>query len=188
MKLDFMDRRLSVTGAVFDTLLADARQADPDDPTVQLLPFDQRVLGLELGLSGYVTSELEIQAGYTHLDDRITASTDPLALDKRVPNIPTDSLSLWMEWEPGRTWKLGGGPVYMSQRFADNDNTAGVPGYVVFNAMASYRVNAHLDLQLNLNNVADKLYYSSLYYTAVDENHAVPGAGRTLLLTARVRF
>jgi catecholate siderophore receptor len=188
MKLDFLHRSLSLTGAVFDTLLVNARQADPDDPTVQLLPFDQRVLGAELGLSGYLTNELEIQAGYTHLDDRISASTDAPAVGKRVPNMPTDSLNLWMEWEPGRTWKFGGGPLYMSQRFADTYNTAGVPAYVVFNAMVSYRVNAHLDLQLNLNNLTDKLYYSSLYYTEVDENHAVPGPGRTLLLTARMRF
>ena len=105
-----------------------------------------------------------------------------------MPNIPADSASLWTTWEPGRTWKAGGGALYMGRRFADTYNSAAVPGYVVFNAMLSCRVNAHLNLQLNLNNIADKLYYSSLYYTEVDENHAVPGAGRTLLLSARVRY
>jgi outer membrane receptor for monomeric catechols len=49
-------------------------------------------------------------------------------------------------------------------------------------------VNAHLEFQVNLNNVADKLYYNSVYYSAVDESHAVPGPGRTLLVTANVRF
>ena len=188
MKLDFRHRSLSLTGAIFDTLLENARQADPDDPTVQQLPYDQRVVGLELGLAGYVTDELEVQAGYTHLDDRIGESTDPLAVGRRVPNIPADSANLWLTWEPGRTWKVGGGAVYLGQRYADTYNSAGVPGYVVFNAMLSYRVNSHLDFQLNLSNVADKLYFSSLYYTEVDENHAVPGAGRTLLLTARVSY
>ena len=154
---------------------------------MQLLPFDQRVQGIELGLSGYVTDELEIQAGYTHLDDRITASTDPLAVGKRVPNIPTDSASLWTTWEPGRTWKVGGGAL---DGGSSPTRTTRRPcrATSVLNAMLSYRVNAHLDLQLNLNNIADKLYYSSLYYTEVDENHAVPGPGRTLLLTARVRY
>jgi len=188
MKLDFLHKSLSLTGAAFETLLENARQADPDDPTVQQLPYDQRVLGLELGLDGYVTDELEIHAGYSLLDDRIKESTDPLAVGKRVPNIPVDSANLWVEWEPGRTWKVGAGANYMGQRYADTYNSASVPSYVVFNAMLSYRVNSHLDLQLNLNNIADKLYYSSLYYTEVDENHAVPGACRTLLLTARVRY
>ena len=63
----------------------------------------------------------------------------------------------------------------MGQRFADTYNSAAVPGYVVFNAMLSYRVNAHLDLQLNLNNIADKLYYSSLYYTEVARTTRSPG-------------
>jgi catecholate siderophore receptor len=187
-KLDFLHNSLTVTGALFDTLLDTARLADPADPTVQQLPFDQRVLGAEIGASGRVTSEFEVQAAYTCLDDRIAASSDPLAAGKRAPNIPENSLNLWLTWEPGRSWKIGGGGDYMSQRYADTYNTAGVPGYAVLNAMAAYHVNQHLDLQLNLNNATDKLYFNSMYYSAVDENHAVPGPGRTLLLTARVRF
>jgi catecholate siderophore receptor len=187
-KLDFLGHRLTVTGAVFDTLLVNAREADPDDPTVQQVPFDQRVLGAEVGASGYLTDELEVFASYTHLDDRISATSDPLALNKRVPNIPDDSASLWLTWEPGRTWKVGGGAIYMGQRYADTDNTAGVPGYVVLNGMVSYRVNRHFDLQLNLNNITNKLYFNGIYYTELDENHAVPGPGRTLLLTARMHF
>jgi catecholate siderophore receptor len=187
-KLEVLHGRLVLTGALFDTLLDNARQADPDDPTVQEVPFDQRVQGLELGASGYVTNQLEIQAAYTHLDDRISASTDPLAVGKLAPNIPTDSLSLWTTWEPGRAWKIGGGPIYMGHRFADTDNTAGVQAFVVLNAMASYRVNAHLELQLNLDNITNALYYNGVYYTATDENHAVPGPGRTLILTVKVRY
>jgi catecholate siderophore receptor len=187
-KLDFLNNRLTVTGAIFDTLLQNARQADPDDPTVQQLPFAQRVVGAEVGVSGYITDEWEVQAAYTHLDDRIASSTDAPAVNKRTPNIPTDSVNLWLNWEPGRTWQVGAGAIYQSQRYADTYNTAGVPSYVVFNAMVSYHVNRHLDLQLNLNNVTNKLYFNSIYYTETDENHAVPGPGRTLLATARFRF
>jgi outer membrane receptor for monomeric catechols len=58
----------------------------------------------------------------------------------------------------------------------------------VFNAMTSYQVNEHFKLQLNLNNVADKLYFTGVYYTGVDENHALPSAGRTLIGMANYRF
>ena len=71
----------------------------------------------------------------------------------------------------------------MSHRYADTENTAGVPGYVVFNAMTSYEMNEHLKLQLNLNNVTNKLYADSLY-TA----HYVPGAGRLYYLTMTARY
>ncbi|HEY1765022.1 MAG TPA: TonB-dependent siderophore receptor [Opitutaceae bacterium] len=188
-KIELAHRSLALTAALFDTLLDNARQADPDDPTVQQMPFDQRVLGAEVGVSGYVARGWEIQAGYTHLDDRITASTtDPLSLGRMAPNIPTDAFTLWTTWEPGHGWKFGGGPLFMSHRFADTDNTAGVPSYVVLNAMVSYRVSPHLEFQVNVNNIADKLYFNGLYYTEVDENHAVPGPGRTFLLTAKLRY
>jgi outer membrane receptor for monomeric catechols len=59
---------------------------------------------------------------------------------------------------------------------------------VVFNAMTSYQVNEHFKLQLNLNNVTDKLYFTGVYYTGVDENHALPSAGRTLIGMASYRF
>jgi catecholate siderophore receptor len=187
-KLDFLNNRLTVTGALFDTLLDNARQSDPDDPTVQQLPFDQRVLGAEVGMSGYLTDQWEVHAAYTHLDDRITASTDPLALHERVPGIPEDSLNIWLTWEPNKKWQVGAGALCQGGRFADVYDRASVPSYVVLNGMVSYRVNRHLDLQVNLNNITDKLYFNSLYYTAPDENHAVPGPGRTLLVTARLRF
>jgi outer membrane receptor for monomeric catechols len=63
-----------------------------------------------------------------------------------------------------------------------------VPAYVVFNAMTSYDVNPHFKLQLNLNNVTDKLYFTSIYYVGIAENHALPAAGRTLIGTASYRF
>jgi outer membrane receptor for monomeric catechols len=97
-------------------------------------------------------------------------------------------VNFWSTVEPTPTWKIGGGFTAVSHRYADTDNTAGVPAYVVFNAMASYQVNEHCKLQLNLNNVTDKLYFTSVYYSAVDENHALPSAGRTLIGAASYRF
>ena len=76
----------------------------------------------------------------------------------------------------------------MSHRFADTENTAGVPGYVVVNAMTSYKLSEHFTVQLNLNNVFDKLYFTGFYYNGVQENHALPSAGRTLIGMANYRF
>jgi catecholate siderophore receptor len=188
-KISLLNNRLSLTGAVFDTLLENARNADPDDPTVQDGIFDQRVEGLELGLTGYITSEWEITAGYTHLRDRITESdADPDSIGKLAPNVARDSANAWLTYEPTHAWQIGAGVIYQGQRYADQDNTAGVPGYAELNAMVSYRVNKHLDLQLNVNNVTDKVFYYGIYYTGTDENHVIPAAGRTFLFTARLHF
>ena len=142
-----------LTGALFDTRVYNARISDPDDPTVQQMPFDQHVKGVELGINGYVTDIWEVTANYTHLNDKITATSDPLSLGKYAPNTPHDALNFWTTLEPTPAWTLGAGFTAVSHRYADTENTAGVPGYVVFNAMASYSVNQHFKLQLNLNNV-----------------------------------
>jgi outer membrane receptor for monomeric catechols len=54
--------------------------------------------------------------------------------------------------------------------------------------MISYRVNRHLNLQLNGYNLADTYYIANSYFSAPVENHAQPGAGRTVLLTASLSY
>ncbi|MGC1522945.1 MAG: TonB-dependent siderophore receptor [Steroidobacteraceae bacterium] len=187
-KLKVLGGAAEVTGALFDTRVVNARISDPEDPTLQQMPFDQEVKGVELGVNGYLTTIWEITANYTHLNDRITASGDPAALGKWAPNTPHDAFNVWNTVEPTAAWTLGGGLTAVSHRYADTENTAGVPAYVVFNAMTSFEVNEHLKVQLTLNNVTNKLYFTSVYYTGIAENHAGPSAGRTLIGTVSYRF
>jgi catecholate siderophore receptor len=187
-KIKLIDGAAQLTGALFDTRVYNARISDPDDPTVQQPPFDQQVKGVEFGINGYVTDSWEMTANYTHLNDKITKTSDPLSLGMNAPNTPHDAVNVWSTLEPTPAWTLGGGFTAVSHRFADTENTAGVPAYVVFNAMTSYAVNQHFKLQLNLNNLTDKLYFTSIYYTGIPENHALPAAGRTLIGTASYRF
>jgi catecholate siderophore receptor len=187
-KIKLFNGAAQLTGALFDTRVYNARISDPDDPTVQQAPFDQHVQGLELGINGYVTDIFEVNANYTHLKDKITETTDPLSLGKYAPNTPHDALNVWTTLDPTPEWTIGAGFTGVSHRYADTENTAGVPAYVVFNAMTSYSVNEHLKLQLNLNNVTDKLYFTSIYYVGIAENHALPAAGRTLIGTVNYRF
>jgi len=187
-KIKILGGKAALTGSLFDTQVKNARNSDPDDPTIQDAPFDQRVKGIEVGINGYVMEEWEVAANYTHLDDKITATADPLSLGKWSPNTPHDAANVWTTVEPTEAWTIGAGMTAVSHRYADTDNTASVPAYVFFNAMTSYTVNAHLKLQLNLNNVTNKLYFTGVYYSGVDENHALPSAGRTLIGLASYRF
>jgi catecholate siderophore receptor len=187
-KIKILDDNAEFTAALFDTRVSNARISDPDDPTVQQAPFDQRVKGIEIGINGYLTNIWEVSANYSHLNDKITATSDPLSLGKLAPNTPHDAANLWSSVEPTSAWTLGGGLTAVSHRYADTENTAGVPAYVVFNVMTSYQVNPHFKLQANLNNVTNKLYFTGFYYTGIAENHAVPSAGRTVIGMASYRF
>jgi catecholate siderophore receptor len=184
----WLDGKLTLTGAVFQTEVDNAQTNDPDNPTVTVLNGDQRVNGFELGASGHLTQQLKITAGYTYLDGETIASGTPAYVGKFIPNAARNAVNLWAEYRFNPAWEIGGGGNYLDKRFADSGNTAAVPSYLVWNAMASYRVNPNLVLQLNANNLFDKLYYDGIYYTSTAENHVVPGPGRTVKLTARASF
>ncbi len=188
VKTSLPDGGLLVTGAVFQTEVDNAQTNDPDNPTVTFLDGDQRVRGFELGASGHLTRKLEIAAGYTYLDARTIASGTAAYVGKIIPNAARNAVNLWAEYEFDPAWEVGVGANYLDRRFADSGNTASISSYVVMDAMAAWRVDRRLSLQVNANNLFDKLYYGGLYYTSASENHAIPGPGRTIKLTVRASF
>ena len=67
-------------------------------------------------------------------------------------------------------------------------NTAKVPGYVVFNAMAGYQLTPAVHVQLNVQNLADTKYFTGSYFSDPTENHVLPGQGRVLTLNTALTF
>ncbi len=188
-KTDWLDGMLSITAALFRTDLANARTADPNDPTRQLEPgTTQRVQGFEIGASGHLTENWEITANYTFLDPTIRTASDPLAVGKQLPNAARSSANLWTTYDISDSWKIGTGINYLGHRFADNDNTANMPAYVLWNAMVAYQVTDDINVQANLQNITDTTYYDGAYFPDAAENHVVPGAGRTLTVTTNFHF
>ncbi len=184
-KSTWLNGGLLLSGAVFRTEVDNAQTNDPDNPTITVLNGDERVDGLEVQASGHLTERWEILSGYTYLDGVTVASGTAAYVGKTMPNVARNSLNLWSEYYLSKSWEIGGGGNWLSSRFADQGETTEVPGYVVWNAMVSYRVTPRLRLQLNGNNLLNKLYFDGLYYTSAHENHAIPGAGRSVALTLR---
>jgi len=182
-KSEWLDDHLMLTQALFRTVVDNAQTNDPDNPTITVLNGNERVEGLELQAIGHLTQRWEIFSGYTYLDGRTIASGTAADVGKVMPNTAHDQLNLWTEYELPGGWEVGTGANWLSHRFADSAEMAYVPGYVVWNALVSYRANARLSVQLNAYNLFNKLYYDGLYYTSAAENHAIPGAGRSVALT-----
>jgi catecholate siderophore receptor len=182
-KSEWLNGSLMLTQAVFRTEVDDAQTNDPDNPTITVLNGNERVDGVELQAIGRLTRHWEVFSGYTYLDGRTLASGTAAYVGKVMPNTAHNQLNLWTEYELPGGWEVGGGGNWLSHRFADSGETAYVPAYVVWNAMVSYDASPHLSLQLNANNLFNKLYYDGVYYTSVAENHAIPGAGRSVTLT-----
>jgi len=150
------------------------------------------VKGIELGLSGSLTDEWTVFAGYAYMDSRINESKVPAEIDRELPYVPRHSANIWTSYEFGERFTVGAGVQYTGGYFFNNANTAANPNlveigkmtkYWLFNAMASYEVNDHLNLQLNLNNLADKKYVERGY-----PGQFTPGPARSVLLSADIKF
>ena len=108
-----------------------------------------------------------------------------------VGHIPEPFPNLWSVYDLPHDLRVGAGLNYVGRVNAGTDNatvpgeivTAHVPSHVTFDAMLGWRLNDKFDLQLNGYNLTDEYYYVNSYFTKPGENHTVPGAGRTVLLT-----
>jgi catecholate siderophore receptor len=192
-KWDLPHHRLSLRGAVFETTKTNAREPDPTNSLLNVLAGNQRVRGAEFELRGHLTSRWEIMSGYAHLDGKVVSSNYyPLSVGAQLANVPKNTANLWTEYRLPRNWaEIGAGTNFVDARTASStvpfDPITGlvkeVPSYWVFNAMVKRRLNEHLDLQVNVNNLANRDYYDGLHPA-----HIVLGPGRSALIGLKFKF
>lgn len=183
-KWDLFDRKLATTAAVFRTDKTNARVSDPLGGTNQVLDGEQRVQGIELGLSGNITDEWRIFGGYTFMRSEIIndgAGTDD---GNEMPNVPAHSLNIWTTYDVLPDWTLGGGATYMSSRYGNTANTRKVPNYWKFDAMVEHAVTEDATVRLNVNNILDETYYEKPYTT----HFATVAPGRSFVLSTAFKF
>lgn len=184
VKWDFFQGRLSTTAALFKT---ENDKTIYTDPILGAIPAGrQTVQGLELGASGKITDDWLVFAGFSYLDSEIDAGT-AAQMSFGLPLIAKVSGNVWTTYRIGK-FTLGGGAQYQGE--ANRlQNTAGapvtMPAYWLLNAVASYDVNDHVSLRLNVNNLADEEYTASYNNNG---GRFMPGAPRAYLLTATLKF
>lgn len=193
-KWNLLDDALSLTAAVFRTEKGNARVLVADSTYENA--GKTRVNGVELSATGKLTDKWQLFAGYSYLDSELVDGgalgnrsgvvTSPVNPNNgnRLPNTPEHSVTLWTTYDLTSKLKVGGGAFYVDEVFGNLDNTTKVDSYVRYDAMVSYEVNSNLDLQLNVQNLTDEVYYDKAYGT----HFANQAAGRTVLLSTNVHF
>ncbi|MCF5826710.1 TonB-dependent receptor domain-containing protein, partial [Pseudomonas syringae] len=87
-----------------------------------------------------------------------------------------------------------GGNVYWQSRMyndialTDSSYRLEQGSYAVADLMAGYQVSKHLDLQLNANNVFDRVYYTAIGTSSVWGSTDTYGNPRSYALTAKYSF
>jgi iron complex outermembrane recepter protein len=148
---------------------------------------EARSRGLEWDISGRISPTLSLIGSYAYTDAVVTK--DSFFEGKRLPNVARQSGSLWLRYTPLSAWTFGGGLFFQGQREGDQPNTFEMPGYGRVDVMAAYRFpigSTKASLQLNLNNLFNKRYYTGSHQFVQD--WIAPGAPRSGLLTFRVEM
>lgn len=183
-KWDVLDGNLLLTAAIFRTDKTNARTEDPTDPgDVVVLDGEQRVQGIEFGFTGAITETWHLTGGYTYLDSEIRESQNAAEIGNELSNTPENSFSLWSVHDIPGGFQVGLGTNFVDTRFNNNANLREADSYWLYNAMLGYTVNENVTVQLNVYNLADKEYLDR-----IGGGHAVPGAGRSMVLSTRFAF
>lgn len=195
-KWNILDQKLLLTAAVFLIDKSDIMEGADYDSVGTFNTGKNRVHGVELGLVGNITERLSGQIGATFMKSEVTDSAIPSNIGKPLSNFPDQSASAQLRYQ--FTDKLAAGFLvqYESERCAGQPDTAAgvnaagqctqeVPQYTVWNVFGSYRFNKHLELRLNVDNVADADYYLAAYRSG---SFLYKGDGRQFTATVVYEF
>jgi catecholate siderophore receptor len=158
---------------------------DPADVNRIILVDGQYVRGIELGLAGRVTDAWQSMGGYAYQAGEITATQSATAIKgNRLAHLPKHSASLWNRYDINQTVGVGLGIVYRASIFANVDNLVTLPAFTRFDAAVYWTLNPALQLQLNVENLANKHYFAS----ANSNNNISPGAPRSAWVKLNYHF
>ncbi|MEG0745530.1 MAG: catecholate siderophore receptor Fiu [Acinetobacter sp.] len=166
------DDKLILTAAAYQTENENQFTQDPIS-LVSVQEGKTKVKGIELGAVGQITRAWNVSAGVAHMkteqenQQSYNTTTKTWTSTDSVRWSPDWTATLWTTYSVAG-FKAGIGARYVDeQKRVITDSTAPanmpvVPSYVVFDAMAAYTFNKNASMTLNVYNLADKEYISSL--------------------------
>ena len=109
---------------------------------------EARLKGLELASAINLTQKLQLKTSYQYLDAK---DGDGNALKHR----PKHSVSSSLSWDL-KQWKLNLGAEYVSKQVIEHNRvSSNVPGYTLWNATMSKKINKHLEVSAGIDNLTD---------------------------------
>ncbi len=126
--------------------------------------------------------------GYTYLDARVLPTASPAVAGGRFPNVAEHSFALLSTYRLFPGFTAGGQLFYTSARYGGSTvaSTATLPGYWRFDLTAKAAITSKVELQVNVLNLTDRVYYDAIYRSAAPFAYIAPG--RSALATLRFRL
>ncbi len=183
---------LSFTAALFQIRQAyQYARPDGEGNFTYVQQGQQKNTGLELGASGWVTSNLQVQASAAAIRARVKNSGTDAYEGHQAINVPKLRAALQAEYSlPVPGLALLGGARYSASKYASQTGNVEVGGYTVFDVGSRYRTRIggyDTVLRLTVDNVFDKRYWRDVG-DYLGDNYLFQGAPRTARLSASVSF
>ncbi|BBH33545.1 TonB-dependent receptor [Pseudomonas sp. St290] len=182
---------LAVTAAVFRI----KQPAYATDATTRVFgPNGKREnTGVELNVFGEPVKGTRLLGGVMYIDSKLTNTTGGTFDGNRAPATPEYNVNLGSEWDvptvQGLTLTTRG--IYSSSQYLDQSNTKQIDSWERFDVGARYGFKVdekNITLRANIENVADKRYWSSAGASDDSEPGLTLSTPRTYLLSATVDF
>ncbi len=170
-KWNLFDDKLLATAALFQITKSNVMESESGFDYAAngfLNSGENKVEGIEVGLSGNITDALSTQFGASIMDSEITQSYNQENLGKPLANFAEKSVFAQLRYQLTDAVALGGNATYSSEVFTGQPDTAAntalaVPSYTVYDVFAVYEANEQLLFRLNVGNVTDEAYYLTAY-------------------------
>ncbi len=190
-KINLLDNRLSLDGAIFRTTQSNAIEALNSALGLYAQVGETRVQGFELGVSGNITDQWAIFGGYTFMQGRVLDSAMPQTTGSFVSapgnglqNVPRNTFTMTTTYTITPQLTVGGSSYFVDKCWTSSADIGLVPSYWRFDAMARYKIDENMSLQLNLVNLGG----TKNFETISGYGSATPGPGRSVILTAKMAF
>lgn len=196
IKGEFLDGQVNASLAVFQINqknLPEQLRNMPCNNTFECYTAagEVRSRGFEVEVSGLVTEDWRVFAGYTYVEAKyVEDSTGGKAGDRYGRDKPQHMLTLSTVYtlpDDYNKWRVGASArVQSATKGTVNGYTnAKQNAYAVVDLMAGFSPNENTDFRLNIYNVFDKHYYKSVGYT---DNANLLGAPRSFMLSGTYKF
>ena len=173
---------LNMTLAVFQLERSNATTPDPSNPVASINVGTTRTQGVELSVTGNVTSSWQVHGGYSY-QDAVLAGNDSV----RLGQVPRHQASLWNRYDLSDQFAAGLGIIHQSSQFAairTVSNTTKLPAFTRLDAALYYDLSDALQLQLNVENLLNTDYFSDAH----NNNNISTGAPVNARVTIRAKF
>jgi catecholate siderophore receptor len=185
-KWELADRRLLVTAALFQTTKDNARETNAAGLLTSNAAY--RIQGIDIEAEGKITDRWSIFGGLVLMQSKVTQSNIPSNIGLQLANVAHQSFSMLTKYKLDDGWELGGQAVYRSKvyggTFAANVGTE-LPSYWRFDAFVEKKIDKNWTMKFYAQNLTNKLYYDTLYRSAVPFVAVAPGRAFYLVTTAK---